>query len=156
VDNSDASPIAPIYHVGILVANIEHAMARFSSSLDLTFAPIRATRSAQLRGLVDEGYDVRWAVSRHGPPYIELIEGQGDGFFSLAGVERLHHIGRWAPSNHIGAAGSPVGEAITITTPGLDGANVWMADPKRFHGIWIEMIDTARRGEFHKWLASPG
>jgi hypothetical protein len=77
------------------------------------------------------------------------------GFSRLPGVSGCITSGA-GPSDHIGAARSPVGEAITITRPGLDGANVWMADPKRFYGIWIGMIDTARLGEFHKWLASPG
>jgi Glyoxalase/Bleomycin resistance protein/Dioxygenase superfamily len=95
---ADATSTAPFYHVGILVADIEDAVERFSTALDLAFAPILTTPGVRLHG-VDEGeYEVHWTFPRQGPPYIELIEGQGDGFFSLVQGERRSEFEIWLAS----------------------------------------------------------
>ncbi|MGH7897958.1 MAG: hypothetical protein ACREQQ_08390 [Candidatus Binatia bacterium] len=77
------------FHVGILVANLDEAIERFSLAFGLTFAPIGEMRS-ELHGAFETACVVRATYSREGPPYIELIEGQGDGLFSLARGEGVH------------------------------------------------------------------
>jgi hypothetical protein len=146
---------APYYHTCLLVADIEDAVQRFSTGLGLAFAPILTTPDVRLHGAYQGEYELRWTFSREGPPYIELIEGQGDELFSLRQGERLHHLGRWAPSDQIAAVKSRVGEVLTVSSPGSEG-NVWFADPTLFHGIWIELIDEGTRGDFEAWLASAG
>jgi hypothetical protein len=150
----------PFFHVCILVADIEDAVERFSAAFDMTFAPI-LTSDMEFHGASNERYALRWVFSRQGPPYIELIEGQGDGLFSLAAGERLHHIGRWAPSDQIDALKTRFGAAVTVTRPGFAGTGLWFADPALFYGIWIELVDEgfrpvldSLRSETDTWLAS--
>lgn len=150
---------SPFFHVCILVADIEDAVERFSEAFDMTFAPI-LTSDMEFHGASNERDALRWVFSRQGPPYIELIEGQGDGLLSLAAGERLHHIGRWAPPAQIADLKSRFGEAVTITRPGFAG-NLWFADPALFYGIWIELVDEGFRpvleslsSETDTWLAA--
>jgi catechol 2,3-dioxygenase-like lactoylglutathione lyase family enzyme len=147
---------ATFYHVGIVTADIEDAVEKYSNVFDLTFAPILTSEGVRFTGAYEAEHDIRWVFSIDGPPYIEFVEGQGDGFLSAAGGDRIHHIGRWASKDQIAAVKSRVGEVITIDRPGLDGNNVWFADPSLFRGIWIEMIDDGTQGEFEAWLASAG
>jgi catechol 2,3-dioxygenase-like lactoylglutathione lyase family enzyme len=144
----------PSHHVGIVTADIEDAVEKYSHAFGLTFAPIRAREGVRFTGAYEAEHDIRQVFSVNGPPYIEFVEGQADGFLSAAGGDRIHHIGRWAPHDQIAAIKSQVGEVITVDRPGLDGNNVWFADRSLFRGIWIEMIDEGTKGEFEAWLAS--
>jgi ketosteroid isomerase-like protein len=148
-----ALELPPYYHVGILVADIEDAVERFSTALDLSFASIVTTDGVRLHGADEAEYKLRSTFSRQGPPYIELIEGQGEGLFSLADGERLHHIGRWVPPSQIAAVKERLGGTVVIASSGA-GYSVWFAERAALRDIWIELVDEGSRSEFERWLAA--
>ena len=143
----------PFFHVGILVADIDAAIARFSDTLGLAFAPVMDA-PVQLRG-ADETVDLtmKATYSREGPPHIELIQGQHeDGIFSLSGGERIHHLGCWAPS-------LDAGEAVCLPTlyavhqvPGQP-PGMLLTDPAALHGVVMEFLDEAGRPVLESWIA---
>ena len=88
------------WHVGILVADIEDAIERFSAALGVTFGSPATARVPDLREEPPgKTTDVRVAMSDAGPPYYELIEQAGTGIFGPGQPEGVHHIGVWHPDN---------------------------------------------------------
>ena len=84
-----------LFHVGILVDDLDAALARYSSVLHLTFEAPR-----RLDVVVEESGEarprrVRVAYSIEGPPFLELIESQADGLWGHQHGEGLHHVGAW-------------------------------------------------------------
>jgi catechol 2,3-dioxygenase-like lactoylglutathione lyase family enzyme len=144
------------YHVGIVTADIDDAVEKYSNVFDLAFAPILTSEGVRFTGAYEAEHDIRWAFSVDGPPYIELIQGVGDDLLSAAGGDRIHHIGRWAPHGQVAALKSKMGDYISIDRPGLEGNSVWFADPSHFRGIWVELVDEGTKDEFQTWLASAG
>ena len=86
----------PYFHVGILVADLDAAIRRFSQVLGLRFGPVSDTQTPVDSGTITVEH-IRPTYSVDGPPYTELIEGSGDGLFSLQNGEGLHHLGIWSP-----------------------------------------------------------
>ncbi len=86
----------PLYHVGVLVNEIESAMVRFGELLGLTFGEPLTLRFDEV---IEEGRrvdrDLRLVYSIEGPPFLELIEAQDDGVWGRQHGEGLHHIGVW-------------------------------------------------------------
>ena len=144
------------YHVGIVTADIEDAVKKYSDVFGLTFAPILTSEGVRFSGAYEAEHDVRWVFSVDGPPYIEFFEGNGDSFLSAAGGDRIHHIGRWAPHDEVADLKSRIGDYISAVRPGLEGNSVWFPDPSHFRGIWVEMVDEGTKAEFQAWLASAG
>jgi catechol 2,3-dioxygenase-like lactoylglutathione lyase family enzyme len=85
-----------VFHVGILVKDIEAAIEDFHELLGYTFeTPIaRRTFGAELLGETTD-FDIRFVYSNEGPPYLELIEAHEDGVWGIQQGEGLHHIGAW-------------------------------------------------------------
>jgi hypothetical protein len=86
----------PLYHVGVLVEDLDAAMARFTELIGVTFGePL----SIRFDDVIDDGEHVdrelRVIYSVEGPPFLELIEAQDDGVWGRQHGEGLHHIGVW-------------------------------------------------------------
>jgi hypothetical protein len=145
---------APFFHVGILVADLETAMARFSDALGVTFAPVM-DGPVELRGGDHHVHlTMRATYSVQGPPHVELVQGQGDGIFSLAGGERIHHLGRWSPNPDDGD-----GAHLCLPTiysvhqvPGQP-PGMWLTDPAELHGVLVELVDEGNRPTLEAWIS---
>jgi len=105
---------APYFHIGILVADLEVAVDRFSSAMGLSFRPVRTTSVDHIEDPEDHPGAHRGTYAYEGPPYIELLEATGDSrLWSADQGEGMHHIGLWAPEDldtfqdTLGARGFP-------------------------------------------------
>ena len=145
---------APFFHVGILVADLDAAIERFSEALGLTFAPVM-DGPVQLRG--DDGetdMTMRATYSTQGPPHVELIQAQGDGIFSLAGGERIHHLGRWSPSLDEGSnAHVCLPTMYSVHQVPGQPPGMWLTDPADLHGVLLELVDEHSRPVLDAWIA---
>lgn len=84
-----------IDHIGILVPDLEAAIARWSGALGYEFSPIGRYRTNLYRDQSNPEphfHDTRICFSKQGPPYIELLEVTGDGTHAL-GQAGVHHLG---------------------------------------------------------------
>jgi catechol 2,3-dioxygenase-like lactoylglutathione lyase family enzyme len=87
-----------LYHIGILVKDLDQAIADFSDLLGLTFTQ---PKTATMEGMELYGEtttrSLTLAVSKQGPPHIELIQSHTDGgLWDLEEQgEGVHHIGGW-------------------------------------------------------------
>jgi hypothetical protein len=147
---------AQLFHVGILVADITTAVHRFEDVLGLDFGPVR-------------GFDIEWegtqpfkgevfaVYSKQGPPYIELLQGAGDGLFSIAGGERIHHLGMWEPGGWDAYGARDPRHCLEVMSSlrfESDGPpRQWMTDPDELCGARIEYSDLALRPGIEAWIA---
>jgi catechol 2,3-dioxygenase-like lactoylglutathione lyase family enzyme len=142
-----------LFHVGLLVMDIDAAIERFTEVLGLTFNP--PTMVAVDLG--NEGpLELPVSYSQEGPPHIELIEMTGDGVFSSAQGEGFHHIGLYVPdmAESLASREQPMGVAIddTFLTESKT-MQTWYSAPESVHGVRLEFVDKARRPIIERWIA---
>ena len=150
---------APFYHVGILVADFDAAVEKFSSIFGITFAP-PMDAPVTMQG-VDGPFDVhvKATYSLEGPPFIEIMEGTpGDGIFGLDQGEGVHHLGVWTPSwdeygNREPHRCLPVCQRVHMI-PGAD-PTMWLTDPADLFGVRVEFVDQAMKPMLGEWIGRP-
>jgi len=83
-----------VWHIGIVVEDIQVAIADFSELFGLHFAePL--TYAADIEDLGQRATkEMTFVYSDEGPPYLELIQAQPTGLWSPQ-YQGLHHIGVW-------------------------------------------------------------
>ena len=87
-----------LFHVGILVPDLDEAVARFTEVLGLSFKePAVAHVDRFEQGSSVEALDLRISWSIQGPPYLELLESQDNSGLYGHPHEGLHHVGLWEP-----------------------------------------------------------
>jgi catechol 2,3-dioxygenase-like lactoylglutathione lyase family enzyme len=141
---------APFFHVGILVADIDAAIDRFSKVFGLTFTDVGGM-PVTLHGSEQSEVTMRAAYSREGPPHIELVEGQGDGIFSLRHGEGVHHIGVWSPEFSAYDPGRCLPVSLRVNMMPGD-PSMWLSDPTDLHGTRIEFVDERGRDQLEAWI----
>jgi catechol 2,3-dioxygenase-like lactoylglutathione lyase family enzyme len=144
------------FHVGILVPDIRDAMARFSDVLGLEFkepaiAHVDDFDDTTGRRVLD--LSITWATT--GPPFVELLEAQGED--GLYGSNRLglHHVGlydRDPPSLIEELVGKGLRREATQWAPDGSIIAVYTA-PEEMHGTRFEFIDQSREQGMNDWIA---
>ena len=85
-----------LYHVGIVVPDVEAAMAHFTELLGVEWGPVVATEAFDVRDA--DGNDLTlpnklcYSTS---PPYLELVLEQPGTVWVCNEHSNLHHIGYW-------------------------------------------------------------
>lgn len=82
-----------IYHVGIVVADLEPAMAQFSAASGVTWGRVQRFPAEFASPSGTRTYDQTFVLSLEGPPYIELLVQVPDSVWERTG---LHHLGMWS------------------------------------------------------------
>src|SRR5580698_9399938 len=91
--------VCPYFHIGILVPDLEAAVAKFSDAFGLTFTDVATAEyelALPLEGrLLKRRSRVRYSME--GPPHYELMQADSSDFFGPPEMNRVHHVGLWAP-----------------------------------------------------------
>jgi len=119
----------PFFHVGILVHDIDAAVADFSALLGLEFEPVRSSP-------VVSGETMRYCYSLQGPPYLELVQAAGTGIWHPSQGEGLHHIA-FADTDIPGRCVAFDDQADPVV-PG----KVIFTRPGALHGLRIEYLES--------------
>lgn len=95
----------PFFHVGMVVEDLEVAMAELSLALDIKWRTPHESRYGD--------WTIKVVYSLDGPPFLELIQGEAGGPWDTGQGSRLDHIGYYsedvvAESERLAAAGLPV------------------------------------------------
>src|SRR5918996_4219311 len=144
------------FHVGILVPDIREAMARFSDVLGLEFkepaiAHVDDFDDSTGRRVLD--LSITWATT--GPPFVELLEAQGeDGLYGSKNLG-LHHLGLYDPSPESvidELVGKGLRREATQWTPEGKIIAVYTA-PEELHDTRLEFIDQTREQGMNDWIA---
>ena len=144
------------FHVGILVNDLESAIERFSKVLGLTFNEPMTANFARLEDPGPHEGFVRCTYSREGPPYVELLESNGDGLFSSSHGEGVHHLGFWDADTE--------GRCLALAAHGVDTEGRVIGpdgkvfslfnNPDALHGTRFEFLDDASRQVTEGWIAT--
>ena len=148
--------IINMFHYGVLVHDLDAAIDRFGEVHGFTFNP---PTPILLRRMVYLGKEsplsFRATYSKQGPPYIELIEASGDGFYRAEQGEGPHHLAFWDPDLAMNKAQylehkNLKLEAEILTPEGQPFA--WYSKPEGAHGTRFEFIDEAARPDIEEWI----
>jgi catechol 2,3-dioxygenase-like lactoylglutathione lyase family enzyme len=137
-----------LFHVGILVADLDEAIARWSKALGLRFAPVMG-QEVTVKDPEPHKDTASAAYSLDGPPYIELVQARPTGHLSLEanGGEGLHHLGLWA-APHADYVKSPLGVAlppVVSICSFTDEPDMWLTDRTALNGVTLEMVSDVMR-----------
>jgi catechol 2,3-dioxygenase-like lactoylglutathione lyase family enzyme len=145
-----------LFHVGILVPDLDEAVERFAEVLGLSFKePAVAHVDRFEQGASVEALDLRISWSIQGPPYLELLESQDNSGLYGHSHEGLHHVGLWEPDpealmDRLRNLG--LGQEATQYTPD-DRILATYTAPAELYGTRLEFIDASRRPGMEAWIA---
>jgi catechol 2,3-dioxygenase-like lactoylglutathione lyase family enzyme len=135
-------PATPVFHIGLLVHDIEAAKLRLHRLLGIDFRQTQTFPVALEWGRERHETDVTFVYSVGGPPFVELIQTQeNDGPFGRHNGEGLHHIAAWtadleARLEAAAAAGAPAD--VRIFGEGAAPIAAYLP-PDAAHGLRIEL-----------------
>lgn len=142
-----------IDHVGVIVADLEEAIATWSRVTGYSFTPIMNYRTDDYVDSSDPHphfHDAKIAFSIEGPPFIELMEFTGDGTHAASQGEGFHHLGFRVPD---AAVRQEELEAMGI---GADGASLgadgrpilWFTEPHAVNAMRLEYVGSEQQPVF--------
>ena len=138
-----------LYHVGILVFDMDEAIRRYGDLFGVEFSETRAIRVGDDEPLL--------AFSKGAPPRYELIQATGDGLYARSQGEGLHHLGYWA-DDATAAADELAARGLTqgVSARTRKGEVVFAYfEPDGLHGVRIEIVDGRIAGPIlADWLAA--
>ena len=147
--------VDPPFHIGIVVDDIDVAMAGYGGALGLRWAKVCRAEYTYCTpdALVPTHHRYTYSVGQ--APHIELIEGAEGSIWAPSTSAGLHHLGYWAEdlpatSAALAAAGSPLG--ATRGRPG-DPPSVFAYHRAPGSPVWIELVDVKLKAAFAPWLA---
>ncbi|WP_248199325.1 VOC family protein [Microbacterium invictum] len=130
-----------IDHIGILVPDLEAAIARWGVVLQCDFSPIGRYRSAHYVDSADgipHLHDARFSVSRSRAPYIELLEAVGEGSHAPSRLG-VHHFAIRVPRADVEAERQGLGLIAHSREP--DGRmHICFTDPAALDGVSLEFV----------------
>jgi hypothetical protein len=142
-----------IYHVGVIVPDIEAAIPAYTASTGLTWCKLQ---DWQLPVLIDgEPATVRsrFTYSHQGPTLVELVEENTETIWRVR--DGLHHIGRWTADlrgdlARLEEAGLPVAMSGRSESSGKPSAFSYHLLPD---GGYLELVDIRMKPAYERWMA---
>ncbi|MGP3533967.1 VOC family protein [Microbacterium sp. RD1] len=139
------TPLLRLYHTGIIVNDLDRAMAAMGDALGLQWCP-PLTSTVPLRcpdGVV--GREVRFTYSLQGPHHIELLEQiDPSPYLNVTGGRYVHHLGYFTDDLR-SAAADLESRGYRMELSGVDEEDGGIARAS-FHyndeapGMWIELV----------------
>jgi Glyoxalase/Bleomycin resistance protein/Dioxygenase superfamily len=152
VTSTDA---APYVHLGIMVRELERAIAQFER-FGVAFMEPRSVHVDRLvENARETSLDLRIAFSRQGPPHWELLEVVGDGIYGPQHVGGIHHVAVLHPEPEARIAElERAGLRMTAAQYRPDGSMiVGYLDPTDLDGARIELIHAPVQDAILAWIA---
>jgi hypothetical protein len=148
--NTLLNPVLPesFFHFGIVVPNLERAIALYSDTFGISFTEPSVGRSHYVEDPDRHLIELVTAFSRTQPPYMELIEATGDGFFSSKNSGKILYCAVWEKDmkgrlQQLRA--QRVGIDALICHPELDRPPYGIITAPDALGVRIEYADVAAR-----------
>jgi glyoxalase/bleomycin resistance protein/dioxygenase superfamily protein len=134
-----------IEHIGILVANLEEGIDRWSRATGYTFSPVaryRTSRYSDHSNASPHLHDARISFSKQRSPRIELMEATGSGTHGSAELG-IHHLGMTrtpSPGRRLVELARRGVNADGIVYGPDDEILLWFSDKRALDGIRLEFI----------------
>ncbi len=147
-------PYEPFFHVGVIVADVDEARRAFRELLGVEFHDsLRFDAPA-----VDDGetrsVTVEACFSVNGPPYFEILKGDGKGIYACEGRWALHHVGLWTAScvDSLRRASALGVRSEAVMRDDSGQPEFLFTDPADTVGIRFEVVDAANREAFETMM----
>jgi catechol 2,3-dioxygenase-like lactoylglutathione lyase family enzyme len=143
-----------LYHVGIVVPDIEAAKARFTDLLGITWGPVVHTDTLDMRD--GDGNDLVFPNTlcySTEPPHLELVLEVPGSVWECNEHSNLHHIGVWtdalpADSNRYSELRCP----LQLCGHDADTAPIQFAYHRDPLGVRIELVDAAMKPMMEEFM----
>ncbi len=150
--------LAPHYHVGIVVPDIDGARTQFTAQLGVTWGPVMHLDTADYRD--GAGHDLALPTTicySVEDPRLELVEEVPGSVWVCNPYSNIHHIGFWsddlpAHSTRLAGAGCP----LQLCGRSGDNSPTGFAYHLNALGVRIEIVDAALREVMGSFLFLPG
>jgi lactoylglutathione lyase len=148
-----------IFHIGIRVPDLAHAMDELGESLGVTWAEAR-DNPAQTLWTPDGGLQaihLKYVYSADGPQHIELLEGPPGSFWDGRKQSGAHHVGIWTDDvsgdteTLVGAGWTLIGAQRDPSDKNGYGVFSYVQPPS---GLIVELVDRSVLPHFEQWWSS--
>lgn len=142
------------FHTGLVVADVEAAMAHFSRSFGVEWLPVVRASVATEREGVAEDVNVTFTYTRRGPLRLEIACGDPGSIWDPALCLGTTHLGYWSTDLEGDVAALvATGHSLVLSASPRRGARrslVYLRGPS---GNYIELLSDAGRPHFERWFA---
>jgi catechol 2,3-dioxygenase-like lactoylglutathione lyase family enzyme len=147
--------LGQLYHVGIVVPDIEAGKARFSDLLGISWGPVVHTESIELRD--GEGNELVFPNTlcySTEPPYIELVLEVPGSVWECNEHSNLHHIGVWSDDLHAETSkySNDLVCPLQLCGRDADGALQQFAYHRDPLGVRIELVDASMKPMMEEFM----
>jgi catechol 2,3-dioxygenase-like lactoylglutathione lyase family enzyme len=136
------------FHFGIVVPDIERAVAHYSDTFGIQFTEPSVGRSHFVEDPDRHQIELVTAFSRTQPPYLELIQATGEGFFSSKNSGKILYCAVWETDMKgrlERLRTQKVGIDALMCYAELDRAPYGIITAPDAHGLRIEYADVSTR-----------
>ena len=148
------TPQSSYFHLGVVVPDLEAAVARYSDVLSIRFTEPATFKVPRLEDPDPHPGELVAAFSMTEPPYYELIQAAGDGIIAARNAGRILYFGVWETD----MAGRLT--ALRAQNVGIDALFRMDADSPPFamitapdlSGARIEYVDVADKAPIEEWV----
>jgi hypothetical protein len=143
-----------LYHVGIVVPDVEAAMAHFTDLLGITWGPVVETEAYPVReGDGTERIVPNTLCYSTEPPYLELVQEVRGTVWECNEHSNLHHIGVWTDALPADSATyTELRCPLQLCGRDDDGALVQFAYHRDPLGVRIELVDLAMKPMMEEFM----
>jgi catechol 2,3-dioxygenase-like lactoylglutathione lyase family enzyme len=143
-----------LYHVGIVVPDVEAAMAHFTDLLGITWGPVVETEAFPVRegDGTDRIVPNKLCYSTE-PPHLELVQEVPGTVWECNEHSNLHHIGVWTDALPADSATyTELRCPLQLCGRDDDGALVQFAYHRDPLGVRIELVDIAVKPTMEEFM----
>lgn len=143
-----------LYHVGIVVPDVEVAKAHFTDLLGITWGPVVETEAFPVReGDGTERIVPNTLCYSTEPPYLELVQEVPGTVWECNEHSNLHHIGVWVDALPADSATyTELRCPLQLCGRDDDGALVQFAYHRDPLGVRIELVDIAMKPMMEEFM----
>lgn len=145
--------LSDIFVTGLVVPDIDRALAETTASLGLEFTPVQESPLKLRTPNGIEQFDLRFAYSLGTGPHLELIQAVPGTYYDPRGSGYMRHVGVWADDLATDSA-ELASRGLPLEAAGMNGdeepyafvfhANSW--------GLRVELVDRVQQEYFETWL----
>jgi hypothetical protein len=145
-------------HTGVVVDDLDQAMARYGRTLGYTWATPVEHRATFRTQSGDRPVVLRVSYSGGSGHHLELIEQQVGTLFDPGDAARAHHVGYWV-EDLAATTSAMVADGHRLVFHGIDEKGAMhgysFVEPLD-GGLLIELLDARRRADVEAWCMGGG
>jgi len=145
--------VGEIFVTGLIVPDIDAAVAETSAGLGVEFTPVQESPLKMRTPNGIEEFDLRFVYSLGTGHHLELIEAVPGTYYDARDGGWMRHVGMWV-DDLAAASAAMSARGLPLEAAGMNGdeepyAFVFHANP---WGLRVELVDRVQQAYFENWL----